>query len=127
MIQINNMALQAMVNDNLLPEAAHALFLGTSDSLIKKIVNGFEQIVIELLSSGEHLNTAEQRTQFVTNYNQQRVKDTLTLSTYADRRKQVIEKLSDTEDVGDVEYTKETIKANKPKKLDFNISTNGGA
>jgi len=126
MIQINNMALQAMVNDNLLPEAAHALFLGTPDSLIKKIVNGFEKIVIELLSSGEHLNTAEQRTQFVTNYNQQRVKDTLTLSTYADRRKQVIEKLSDTEDVGDVEYTKETIKANKPKKLDFNISTNGG-
>ena len=126
MIQINNMALQAMINDNLLPEVAHAIFLGTSDSLIKKIATGFEKIVIELLSSGEHLNTAEQRTQFVTNYNQQRVKDTLTLSVYADRRKQVIEKLSDREDVGDVEYIKGTIKENKPKNLDFDISTNGG-
>ena len=125
MTGINSILNKALVDYELMPQIINSFFLGASDHLEQRIAICVEKVLIEIIFN-EHLKTYESKKSFMKKYEQQRKQDKKTLKLYEEKRKEVVEKLSKKYDVGDVEYIKKKKISNKPKKLDFNISTLGG-
>jgi len=105
---------------------SHAVFFGASEQMINTICGRFEKWLIEMLVKKKRFPTPKERNQFISKYNIQKQQDKATLLKYEQRRKEIIQKLGNKEDIGDVEYISKRPKTNKSKKLDFEVSTNGG-
>lgn len=125
MTGINRIMLQSLVDNNLLDQVCHSLYFGASEQLLNQVSTSAEKAIIKIIMS-EHLKTTEQKKDFFSKYKFQKENDDKLLLSYEKRREEVIDKLSDEDDAGDVEYVRPANKGNKSKKLDFDVSTNGG-
>ena len=125
MTGINRIMLQSLVDNNLLDKVCHSLYFGASEQLLNQVSTSAEKAIIKIIMS-EHLKTTEQKKDFFSKYKFQKENDDKLLLSYEKRREEVIDKLSDEDDAGDVEYVRPANKGNKSKKLDFDVSTNGG-
>jgi len=125
MTGINRIFIQSLLDNKLLEQVCHSLFFGASEELLNEVSHSAEKHIIKILMS-EHLKTTAEKKDFFSKYKLQKQSDDKLLLTYDERRKEIVDKLSDEEDVGDVDYVRPSNSGNKPKKLNFNVSTNGG-